>query len=561
MPPNPFRKLFMSYRSTDSKQVDMIIARLRTLKAADGNPRFHVWQDKDGIPEGQDWWEAIVEALIACNVLIFMISRDSVKNTNCRAELNYARKRNRPVIPVVLEGEYFYNPKTGKNDIDFWGDIPEELNDLRAQFLFYEGASFVDRLERALEQFAREPQRWRDLPASNPRDPRQTSDESNNVIALYDEACDYAWRVEFGTAERLFTRLINMNDPIFSDDAHQWILLLREYQTVIALDARQSTRHKAKPQWEAYVKRFPVAFINGVFDPKDMQSRYSAAAIMAKPQPSAPPAETPSPAPTPQRTSSPPKPRSKVVEILPRPFEWIDIPAGKVTLEKGGYLNVSLTYNAPAFTIAKYPITNAQFAKFIEAGGYNQKRWWTNAGWTQRESDKWTQPRYWTDAKWNGAEHPVVGVSWYEAIAFCRWLTEVIGGQSVGTITLPTEQQWQRAAQGDQGLMYPWGNDFNAARCNTSESEIGKTTPITQYAGKGDSPFGVTDMVGNVWEWCLTDYYSGAIELEGTDRRCLRGGSWRNTQDFALATLRYNFDPSARYGALGFRVVVSSPIF
>ncbi len=553
MPPNPFRKLFVSYRSTDSKQVDMIIARLRTLKAADGTSRFHVWQDKDGIPEGQDWWEAIVEALSACNVLLFMISRESVKNTNCRAELNYARKRNRPVIPVVLEGEYFYNPKTGKNDIDFWGDIPEELNDLRAQFLFYEGASFVERLERALEQFAREPQRWRDLPAPFPRDPRQTSDETNNVIALYDEACDYAWRVEFPTAERLFTRLINMNDPIFSDDAHQWILLLREYQTVIALDSRQSTRHKAKPQWDVYVKRFPVAFISGVFDPKDMRSRYSAAAQVVTSTP---------PPPTPQRVSPPPpKPRSKVLEILPRPFEWIDIPAGKVTLindwdDNKTYLkkNQPQTFDVPAFPIAKYPITNAQYAKFVEAGGYKQKRWWTDAGWAQREKDKWEVPRYWTDAKWNDAEYPVVGVSWYEAIAFSRWLSEASGE----SILLPTEQQWQRAAQGDKGLTYPWGNEFDAARCNTRESNLGKTTPVTQYAGKGDSPFGVTDMSGNVWEWCLTDYYSGDIELEGTDVRVLRGGSWNRAQDSARAAYRVNWSPNNGNYDIGFRVVVGS---
>ncbi len=553
MPTNPFSNLFVSYRSTDSKQVDMIIARLRTLKAADGKPRYHVWQDKDGITDGQDWWEAIVQALTACNVLLFMISRESVKNTNCRAELNYARKRNRPVIPLVLEGEYFYNPLTGKNDIDFWSDIPEELNDLRAQFLFYEGASFVERLKRALEQFAREPQRWRDLPASYPRDPRQTSDETNNVIALYDEACDYAWRLEFGTAERLFTRLINLNDPIFSDDAHQWVLLLRDYQTVIALDARLSTRHKAQPHWNAYVQRFPVAFISGVFDPKDMQMRYRAAAqATASPVPASQP-------------PAPPKPRNRVLDLLPPPFAWIDIPAGKVTLEEGGYLNASQTFDVPAFAIAKYPITNAQYAKFIDAGGYSQKRWWTDAGWDAKakgmdwngkewaETGKvWTQPRLWTDAKWNGAEHPVVGVSWYEAVAFCQWLSEASGAP----ILLPTEQQWQRAAQGDQGLAYPWGNDFDAARCNTSESKLGTTTPVTQYAGKGDSPFGVTDMAGNVWEWCLTDYYAGNIEPEGTDVRVLRGGSWDGNSQNARAAFRLRNYPDLRNFNIGLRLVV-----
>jgi formylglycine-generating enzyme required for sulfatase activity len=177
----------------------------------------------------------------------------------------------------------------------------------------------------------------------------------------------------------------------------------------------------------------------------------------------------------------------------------------------------------PAFCIAKYPITNAQFAQFIEAGGYAERQWWTDSGLRLRESKNWTEPRYWQDDKWNGADQPVVGVSWYEAVAFCRWLSDATGE----AITLPTEQQWQRAAQGDDGREYPWGNTWDKSRCNTDESGIGKTTPVTQYAGKGDSPFGVVDMAGNVWEWCLTDYATGAVDVAAdAEPRVLRGGAW-----------------------------------
>ncbi|HRF97094.1 MAG TPA: SUMF1/EgtB/PvdO family nonheme iron enzyme, partial [Aggregatilineales bacterium] len=105
-------------------------------------------------------------------------------------------------------------------------------------------------------------------------------------------------------------------------------------------------------------------------------------------------------------------------------FAWIPIPEGKVTLEKGGYLDKDTPFTVPAFEIAKYPATNAQFRLFIEAGGYQTDKWWTQAGLAQRNSDKWTQSRFWDDAKWNGADQPVVGVSWYEAVAFCLWLSE-----------------------------------------------------------------------------------------------------------------------------------------
>jgi hypothetical protein len=97
-----------------------------------------------------------------------------------------------------------------------------------------------------------------------------------------------------------------------------------------------------------------------------------------------------------------PKPRFE----LPAPFAWVDIPAGKVTIENGHG-----TFDVPAFKIAKYPVTNAQFAEFIKAGGYENQAWWPGVSWQVRQNEGWTEPRYWRDSKWNGATHPVVGVS------------------------------------------------------------------------------------------------------------------------------------------------------
>ncbi len=251
----------------------------------------------------------------------------------------------------------------------------------------------------------------------------------------------------------------------------------------------------------------------------------------------------------------------RVEDILPPPFEWCEIPAGKVTLEKGGYLEEPTTFDVPAFAIAKYPITNAQFAKFVEAGGYGERRWWTDAGWHQKEWDNWTEPRFWRKKEWNGVEYPVVGVSWYEAVAFSQWLNEAAGAHSRAPlqITLPTEQQWQRAAQGDDGRAFPWGDEFDKAKCNTSKSNIEQTTPVTKYP-QGASPYGVMDMSGNVWEWCLTAYKTGATALDGADRRCLRGGSWGFNTVNARASSRNYFNPFIRTSYYGFRVGVSSPI-
>lgn len=218
------------------------------------------------------------------------------------------------------------------------------------------------------------------------------------------------------------------------------------------------------------------------------------------------------------------------------------------------------------YWIAKYPITNAQFVKFIEAGGYDERRWWTDAGWaTQQKGRRVERPL--AGKEWNGAEQPVVAVSWYEAVAFCLWLNEMTVGTAFspsGTpqIMLPTEAQWQYAAQGNDGRNYPWGNDWDDTRCNNSANPCynNATTPVIEYAGKekGDSPFGVVDMAGNVWEWCLTDYDKGINDCSrDANNYILKGGSFYMSEHNLRAANRSWNMPG--YGDLsyGFRVARS----
>lgn len=215
--------------------------------------------------------------------------------------------------------------------------------------------------------------------------------------------------------------------------------------------------------------------------------------------------------------------KPSVETLLPEPFAWSKVSAGNVKLLKSNYgghrSGVKPTegevFNLPAFSISKYPVTNAQFAKFLDSGGYMQQSNWTEAGWQLREQNQWTQPKYWHTEYRNQRElpnHPV-SLTWFEAEAFCIWLSDVTGEK----LTLPTEQQWQRAAQGDDEREYPWGNTLDSTRCSTAES----LAPVTKFEGKGDSPFGVVDMVGNGWEWCLTGSRDSRIDA---NFRVLRGG-------------------------------------
>ncbi len=142
-------------------------------------------------------------------------------------------------------------------------------------------------------------------------------------------------------------------------------------------------------------------------------------------------------------------------------------------------------------------------------------------------------------------------------MAFCLWLRAATGEQ----IMLPTEAQWQYAAQGTDGRAYPWGNAWDGARCNhnVGGKGIGKTTPVTQYEGKGEangnSPFGVVDMAGNVWEWCLTDYNTGNDMNSNSAMRVLRGGSWFNDGTVGFrCDYRNGNVPHLRDYYIGFRV-------
>ena len=250
---------------------------------------------------------------------------------------------------------------------------------------------------------------------------------------------------------------------------------------------------------------------------------------------------------------------SNMAGDLPAPFGWVDIPEGSVTLgstkeSKGGYISKATTFDVPAFSIAKYPVTNAQFAKFIMDDGYDNKSFWTPEGWMTKKDKDWKRPRLWEDKNWNGDDYPVVGVSWYEAVAFCRWLSKISGE----TITLPSDQEWQLAAQGDDDRAYPWGDTWDSNRCNSSvKSNFSHaTTPVTQFEGKGDSPYGVVDMVGNVWEWCATNYQVGSDDPEGAAPRVVRGGAYFDRDAARLqVTTRDKEQPDYDHKGCGFRIV------
>jgi formylglycine-generating enzyme required for sulfatase activity len=174
----------------------------------------------------------------------------------------------------------------------------------------------------------------------------------------------------------------------------------------------------------------------------------------------------------------------------------------------------------------------------------------------------------------------VIGVSWYEAVAYCRWLTRRIAesGQPGWVVRLPTEAEWEWAARGPEARRWPWGNKWEARRCNTEESGIARTSTVEGFpkgtnwtrdfpeSGQGQA---VYELAGNVWEWCSTrwqvNYPLPVLESEwtkdylaGEAPRSLRGGSWFDVQSEARAAYRYGSRPAHWNVNVGFRCCVAT---
>ena len=195
------------------------------------------------------------------------------------------------------------------------------------------------------------------------------------------------------------------------------------------------------------------------------------------------------------------------------------------------------------FAIGQHPVTVAEYACAVRAKALREPPKSFGVDWPQQ------QPH---------PDHLVVCVSWKDALVYTRWLAKLTGQPW----RLPTEAEWEKAARGADGRIYPWGDTFDKARCNTSESGIGTTTAVGAYPND-ESPYHVQDMAGNVLEWTSSLFMpypyrknDGRENLDSTDNRVLRGGSWVYYSQGARAACRFQVGPGVLFGSYGFRLVL-----
>jgi formylglycine-generating enzyme required for sulfatase activity len=275
-------------------------------------------------------------------------------------------------------------------------------------------------------------------------------------------------------------------------------------------------------------------------------------------------------------------PRQDVLN--PEEMLFCRVPMGEFGM---GEKDATFLLNIPEFFISRYPITNAQYKVFMDAGGYAQKEYWKEA----------EQLKYWKEGAFKRryddteriapiaysepfhlSNHPVVGISWYEALAFARWMD--LSLQSSGKLkiwksektlslpknyhaALPSEAEWEKAARGTDGREYPWGDKFDANKVNANETGINSTSAVGCFP-QGESPYSLLDLSGNVWEWTRSVYEEypykfedGREDLNSKNPRVLRGGAFVSLQNYVRWAYRYRFDPYYGSLSIGFRLVVS----
>lgn len=210
-----------------------------------------------------------------------------------------------------------------------------------------------------------------------------------------------------------------------------------------------------------------------------------------------------------------------------------------------------------AFRIDRYPVTVAAYAAFIAAGGYRSRRYWTDRGWAWRAENGATKPRFWDEPEWAPylvPNHPVVGVSAHEAEAYAAFRDA----------RLPTEAEWEKACRGEGGRLYPWGETWIDDACGERGHGPRGTVAIGTFP-RGETPLGVSDMVGGVWQWCRDvadddaapgdrDPLVDPEEYDESAPRVTRGGAWNTLRWSVCAVSRNAYPPTAQFSNLGFRL-------
>jgi len=530
-------RLFVSYARVDKPYCVQIVETLEV---------HETWLDQR-LYAGQHWWKEILRRLDWCEGLVYLLSPDSIASEYCRKEFDLAIDLGRQIFPVLIRedtpipdwlSQYQYADLSK-------GITPEGQRALLNSITLAEREVRNDSLK---------------LSAIAPEETKQPTVNPATVIkaaatAMENGQFDQAvFLLKQAKANGYKSRFINL-DAILKEaeealNRQAYLLEAdREYKQIVELIDHRPTQRLGWEAFQEFHKHFPD------YDPVRLALRTpqqppptstgSFPVVIAEPEP----ARVGGGGSHSNGTSDPGEmfPNRLLLPLL----EWCNIPSGKVSIldaEKDGKRSKH-TVEVEVFQISKYPVTNAQYQAFLDdPSGYANVAWWQFSPDAHQWRMRNPQAR---DSKFKGDERPREMVTWYEGLAFCEWLSYRLGGK----ICLPTSAQWQRAFQGDDNRVYPWGNGFEKDRINTLESEIRMTTLVTRYPN-GVSPYGVFDMAGNVWEWCR-DSRAPSHNPDEKQKRIVRGGSYIGPHQRAHVAFQFDLEPESYHASIGFRIVLN----
>jgi formylglycine-generating enzyme required for sulfatase activity len=510
-------RLFISYARVDKPYCIQIVD---TLYVHD------TWYDQR-LHAGQDWWKEITLRIEWCDGFVYLLSPESVTSEYCIKEYELARSLNKHIFPVLIHKAT---------------NIPKELQELQYADLS-EGltgeavTTLLNSIYMAEHTLSKSdsggggmhitpdmltPPRVNLDAAITKAVTAMGNKQFDNAVFLLKQAKAQGFKSKFTDIDAVLREAeAGLERQTFLREAE------REYQHIRALMNFEGTQDLGCQALKNFARAFPN------YDPDKLMQKCGQTREL-------PPVQVK----VAGRASSP---GTGGLPLL----EWCEIPAGRVTYAGEGKTR---TLGIDSFYIAKYPVTNAQYQIFVNhPNGYSNPKWWTFS----EHARKWfaENPKAIANT-YPGDELPRERVNWFAAMAFCNWLSAQTGEE----ITLPTDAQWRRAAQGDSNCLYTWGNEFDTNKANTSENGLKITTLVTRYA-EGVSPFGVYDMIGNVWEWCLNTRlgHRDGTDLTSDEKRIVHGGSHISPADRCTIPFNYVLNPLVYHTSIGFRIVCVTP--
>lgn len=568
-------RLFISYAHVDKRQVRELAEILQ-----DGG--HEAWFDH-GLVVGRDWKEQLLEEITHCEAFIYALTPESVASEWCQWEFEQAVLLGKPIIPVLMQKNTTLPDALKRNQYADFSDGPTPKATAKLLHGVYSLAVTVprDALPKILTEPAGTPEKAKpDVPHPNIK---IKFDIGKAMTLFYEAKKNMEW---FRAKELLediesygnvptWIKLEQLRSDIQPEIDRLEEELRREAERREAEHRQQELEEIIQQQynlirliaahdsptrvWES-LQEFWAGF--GHYDPDNLAVKF---------RPNTPDQQklldliadvhtkSPERAKAGRRLAEIGDPRSGVglgPDGLPD-MDWVEVPAGEFIFGGDGKAFNGLPYQKlylDAFYMARYPVTYSQYLAFVNAkDGYRNRNWWD--GFTYLTLGAYKQ-------RWRIPNYPCENVTWYEAIAFCRWL----GTKLKLDLGLPTEQQWEKGARGIDGRVFPWGNEYIRGYANIDEKGSGvgpyyrkKTTAVGIYQ-QGMSPYKILDMSGNVWEWCSNEFKNPTdIRLTADTRRVIRGGAWLFGDRVARVTSRFRGSTNGRSDVIGFRVVCNKP--